>query len=374
MRTLVWALGAAMGIAAPAAAQEPLPPPRGYITVVEPHAWTGEGVILRGIGRPIRVRGTAFHPSGITRVAINGTDAEVVPAANGAIRFTATVGAEAAARDVQIVAYPAQGDPIVRVQKPNGTWAYGASTPPAPVLPAATGFGAETTLRVSLAALSPASQRAIVDALRREPRIAVQPGGGTHLAVRRDGGDYLVTGVDGAVRHRVRATSEAEVNPLIAVLVQEYGALQLAELPAPPAGFALDFAFVSGSEFRLGQAIEFRVRPARRGYLTVVDLGTDGVMGVLYPTPADEAEVQAGTEVRLPTQGARRLYAPQPPYMAAEPTGTGVVRAFVTPRPMQLPGAADGPISADALLRALREATSSNEPWATATLTYHIVP
>jgi hypothetical protein len=103
----------------------------------------------------------------------------------------------------------------------------------------------------------------------------------------------------------------------------------------------------------------------------VVDLGTNGAITVLFPTPADEPVVRAGQELRLPSEAARALYTPDPPYQAGEPLGTGVVRAFVTPRPLILPETATGAVSADAFLRALREATGT-QPWGTAALTYRI--
>lgn len=382
MRKLIWVVAAAAGLAAPAAGQVARAPDLGYVTVVEPRAWTGEGVALgdrgeNGIvftGQRFRVRGNAFHPSGIQRVEVNGASTVLLPGENGVVNFTTTLAAEASSRTVRIVAYPVQGDPIVRVKEPSREWTYSLPTPATTALAGTAGLGTGRALKVSVAALSPASQGAIVGALRGEPRIALQQGPGTNLSVRRADGEFVVTGADGSVRHRVRAPAEGKVDSLISVLMQEYGALQLVELPAPAATFGLGFSFPNGSDFHLGQGIEFSVRPARKGYLTVVDLGTNGVMGVLYPTPADEAQVAAGREIRLPTPAARTLFAPQTPYITAEPTGTGIVRAFVTPRPMQLPDASSGPVSADALLRALREATSGNEPWATATLTYQIVP
>src|SRR5215212_7781345 len=85
----------------------------GYIVILEPREWQGVGT--RGIvfaGRPLRVVGMAHHPSGIDRVTVNGTPAAVRTDRSGATRFVATISADAAARPVEIVAYPVQGAPI----------------------------------------------------------------------------------------------------------------------------------------------------------------------------------------------------------------------------------------------------------------------
>ena len=117
------------------------------------------------------------------------------------------------------------------------------------------------------------------------------------------------------------------------------------------------------------------MRADRAGYLTLVDLGTDGTLFVLFPfSPDDAAPLPAGRELLLPNAAARAQFAPDPPYKASPPTGAGMVRAFVTPRPLVLPDPASGSLSANALLKALQDATPGGEPWATAVLSYRIVP
>jgi hypothetical protein len=192
--------------------------------------------------------------------------------------------------------------------------------------------------------------------------------------VRAERGEYLVEGRDGAVRHRVAApTPSAGAAALAEVLAQESGALQLEALAPPARSFSLEFALTSRGEFHLGEGIEFRVRPARAGYLTVIDLGTDGALTVLYPVDGTGAFVAADQEVRLPTTADRERAAPSPPYQASEPIGSGVVRAFVTPRPLAL-GSGDAALTADAVTRALQAASAGGEPWSTALLRYRIVP
>jgi hypothetical protein len=377
MRKLITTLAAAAALAGgvrAAPAQQLLDNQR-FIVIVQPQEWTGTGT--RGIistARPVRVRGKAHHPAGITRVEINGTAAATHQDATGATVFTLVIPGAAAAREVRIVAYPAQGEPITRVQKPDGTWQYAPFTAPpqATALTAPGALGGAARLRVSTGALPRADRDALVAALRGEPRIAVDAGAGAHLGIRRQGAEYLVTGADGAVRHHAPAS---RVDSLIPLLMREHGALQLVELPAPASAVPVEFTFPGGSEFRIGDGIEFRVRSSRAGYVTVVDLGTDGAISVLYPMlPADEAAVRAGEEVRLPSEAASAMMAPQPAYQAGEPAGTGVVRVFVTPRPLAL-AEVTGTLSADAVLRALRDATGGGtEPWGTATLTYRITP
>ena len=110
-----------------------------------------------------------------------------------------------------------------------------------------------------------------------------------------------------------------------------------------------------------------------QGYFTLVDLGTDGTVAVLYPVDTDEPQVRAGTPVLVPDPEVRE------PLMTAEPFGRGVVRAFVTPRPLVITPPESGGVPAEAVLRALRDATTDPVsgralPWATTTVQYNIVP
>jgi hypothetical protein len=272
------------------------------------------------------------------------------------------------------VAYSNAGLAVVRHQRADGT---AVTERRAQQLPPAAGAGGATTraLRVEFGLLPPGGRDAVTRGLQGEPGIvATAADADPHLRVRAEGGRYLVVGRDGSVRHRVAAPSPSVgAAGLLEALAQEYGALQLEELAPPTRSFPVEFAFGSRGEFHLGDGIEFRVRPARAGYLTVIDLGTDGALSVLYPLDGPAAFVGAQQEVRLPTAVDRERVAPNPPYQAGEPTGAGVVRAFVTPRPLQL-GAGDGTLTADAVLRALQGASAGGEPWATAILRYRITP
>lgn len=382
MRT-AWTIlmvAAALCGARPGLAQELAGPGDGSLWVLEPAAWTGVGT--RGITvpmGPVRVVGLAHHPSGIARVTLNGAPATLTTNEEGVTRFTGMVSNEAARGEVRIVAYPVDGPPLFRLQKPDGSAQTGRGEPPSAAAVAA--FGAMRPLRVSLDGLDAAARAAVVAGLG-EHRATVVPSGAAeaHLSVRAAGGEYVVTGRDGAERHRVAAPSEAAgTAALLPLLFQELGALQVAEMAPPPSAFALDAAFLGASTFRVGQGIELRVRSPRDGHLTVVDVGTNGKLYVIFPFPGvpEETRVRAGQTVELPSAEMRAQFAPAPAYQADNPTGRGMLRVFVTPRPI-VRETAGGDIGVDELLRALQAAVAApggaQEPWATVTLPYHIVP
>ncbi|HYR12289.1 MAG TPA: DUF4384 domain-containing protein [Longimicrobium sp.] len=371
-------------LAAPAAAAAQALPERGegYVVVLEPREWMGEGA--RGIvrGRAVRVEGLAHHASGIRQVSINGTPAVLRRQGGGATRFSGRLTAAELERDVEIVAYPVAGDPIARIQRPDGSFLSGALTAVRPPLPALAPAEVGARLRVSLQALSPETARVVAASFAGTSGIVEAPRGSQpHLAVAAEANGYLVLGRDGSVRHRVEARSPVEgAAALRPVLEQEMGALQLEELAAPAETFPLEMLFTSGTgRFRTGDAVELRVVAGRGGYLTLVDLGTDGTVVVLYPSEVDDPRVPPMHPVHVPSAELRARFAPDPPYQAAEPYGRGVVRAFVTPRPLTVTVRADGSVPAEAVLRALRDATTEPAtgraiPWATAVAEYRVDP
>ena len=94
----------------------------------------------------------------------------------------------------------------------------------------------------------------------------------------------------------------------------------------------------------------FRIRSARGGYLTVVDVAPGGEVNVLYPNSYDrDNRVEPGQELTLPT-------AAMPfEFRVLVPRGRGVVRAFDTQRPLELTLDVGGD-TVSALLAALRAA------------------
>jgi hypothetical protein len=257
-----------------------------------------------------------------------------------------------------------------------GARAYLAAVPVAP-----------GRLTVSLAPL-PAAVRSVVAAeLGRHPQIQARSDASrvSHLIVQPAAAGYEVLGRDGAVRHRIGAIHAAALaSSLSPILLQEWGALEVAGLHNPAHPFQVEFGFRGErTEFRLDEAMSFRLRSTRAGYLTIVDLSTDGKVTVLFPNQYERNNfVRAGEEVMVPTSSMNF------DLLASEPLGRGIVRAFVTAHPMQIPFAAtDGfgqgqASQADAVTAALRRA--AGEPplpssdviplhnWASASVIYEI--
>ncbi|HEX7242592.1 MAG TPA: caspase family protein, partial [Longimicrobiaceae bacterium] len=119
--------------AAAAAAQESAPSGDEHLTlaILEPRQWLGEG--RRGhVPTPgsLRVVGRVHHPSGITRVLVNGEEAALQAHPSGSMHFITYVPGAAGARGVEVMVYPAVGEPVRR------TFGVGApavaAPPPAP--------------------------------------------------------------------------------------------------------------------------------------------------------------------------------------------------------------------------------------------------
>jgi uncharacterized protein DUF4384 len=78
-----------------------------------------------------------------------------------------------------------------------------------------------------------------------------------------------------------------------------------------------------------GDPVQVYVETATDGYLVVLRAGTDGRIEVLFPgDPSSDSYAGAGTyEIRRPGDG--------PAFVAAEPTGSGVVLAALSPTPLR---------------------------------------
>ena len=369
----------AAALAGPAAAQELPDASEGYVVVLEPRQWAGEGTRTgQGLvrGRAIRVEGRAYHASGIRQVSINGAPVTLRMDSSGATRFSGRLSAAQLERDVEIVAYPRQGEPIARIHSPDGTVRYGALSEVRPAITPLAAAEVASALRVSLEGLPAEARRAVAGSFAGTPGVVeAAAGASAHLALAEREGQWLVLGGDGSVRHTVEAPSaDAGAAALRYVLEQERGALQLEMLTRPAETFPLELVMPQGqARFRVGDWIQFQARTGRPGYFTLVDLGTNGTVYVLYPRAGDVPQLSPGEWVTVPDPEVRE------PLEVQEPFGRGVVRAFVTPRPLGLDMAVEGGVPAETVLRALRAATTDpatgrSLPWATAVLEYHIVP
>lgn len=237
----------------------------------------------------------------------------------------------------------------------------------------------DARLRVSIADIADATRGAVTGAVGATSSITfvTNPREFADLVVRPAERGYVVLGMDGATRHTIlTADRAAAATALAAVLKREAATHQLALLDNPGQAAELEFGFVDGrTELKLKDEIGFMVRVPRDGYLTIVDLGTDGTITVLYPLEeGQDGRVRAGATVRLP-QGDDQFYEAQ------EPAGRGIVRAFVTERPMDLRFEEGRTDQAATVLQALRRvagtapAGSAALPtgsWLTAALVYTI--
>lgn len=210
------------------------------------------------------------------------------------------------------------------------------------------------------------------------------------LFLREEGGAVRILTAEGLVRGEVSGQGASLGDALAAALRQEWAAQRIAALDNPAPTFAVDVSFVQDTqEFRQRDPIAFRVRSERSGYLTLLDLGTDGTVTVLYPNRfVPEGRIEAGAPLEIPT-GAMPFR-----LRASGPEGWGMVRAVVTPRPLDLGeydepllSAKEGVVLAETAAAALHQALSGLwthatplgeavpvEGWATAMVNYRIVP
>ena len=237
----------------------------------------------------------------------------------------------------------------------------------------------EIGLRVSVADLPAATRSAIATAIAslRSISLETDPEAVTDLLLRRQGGGLVVLSRDGFVRRNIPG---GEIGEVAAHLRQELGARRLSSLENPAHPFAVDFTFSDdGTRFRVGDRAHFRIRSARDGHLTIVDVDAAGKVNVLFPRAeiGTANRIRAGQEILIPDASAGGTFEMAPP------VGRGIVRAFVTERPLSIPfQEADAP-QAELIAKALREAvgagatSSTSVPvsnWSTASIAYEILP
>lgn len=153
----------------------------------------------------------------------------------------------------------------------------------------------------------------------------------SHLIVRPRNDHFVVLNLDGFPRDSVPATAGAPA--LAELLKREYGQFQLTELENPGQPFELEFEFAEGrNTFQLDETISFTVTSEREGYLTIVDLAPDGTVTVIFPNQlVSSNRILANRTMTIPTAEMNLQF------RLIEPAGRGVVRAFVTERPLIMP-------------------------------------
>ena len=236
-------------------------------------------------------------------------------------------------------------------------------------------------LRVSLADLGPDARSAMRAAIGDIEflRLIDDVGEFAHLIVRPSQDGYVVLGLDGFVRHHLAASGAAAAAALLRPILQrEVQANELAAMDNPAQPFQLDFGFgARGNSFGLGDLVEFHVHSERGGYLTIVDLGTDGSITVLFPNALDaNNRIEPEQAFVLPTPAMRMEF------RATPPSGRGIVRAFLTEQPLALAIDEADPDLGRAVMAALSRAVG--EPpvtgsdalpvgnWATASIAYEV--
>ncbi|MEQ9397580.1 MAG: caspase family protein [Longimicrobiales bacterium] len=218
-------------------------------------------------------------------------------------------------------------------------------------------------------------------------RVADSDDADLYLVATADGVDMRSR--SGALRARIPDGPDRAA-AVRAALDNERAAQMLAAIDNPAARFDVGLAFAgSDAEFRVRDPIAFSVTSERDGYLTLVDLGPGGAVTVLYPNRfAPDGAIQAGRPLDIPTS--------EMPFRlrASEPAGWGMVRALVTPEPLDLPATDDPLLSSregavlaaevmDALARTLAVGWPHDVPlhgalpvtgWATALVNYQVIP
>jgi hypothetical protein len=193
---------------------------------------------------------------------------------------------------------------------------------------------ARSPLLVNLAAIDTRLEHALTAALEETPSIQIvtREEAFAHLIVRRRGDELRVIGADGFVRHEGIPAEPAVMDDLAAVLRKEAAAKSLGDMENPSQSFDLELRLLGDkTSFGLGEEISFSVESDRDGYLTLVDLGTDGTVAMLLPNAGTPSvRLRAGQRMTYPTPDGD-LY-----FEAQEPVGSGMVRAFLTTEPLDI--------------------------------------
>jgi len=236
-------------------------------------------------------------------------------------------------------------------------------------------------LLVNVAAIDTRLVEGLRSALSGAPdiRLVEDENSFSHLIVRRGGDELRVVGSDGFARHTEIAVDAAGVSELAEALKKEAASKRLGDMDNPAQGFGVRLELLDGkTSFGVGEEINFSVLSERDGYLTLVDLGTDGTVTVLLPNE-DHAS--------MPVRASRRMTYPEESgvyFQALPPAGGGLVRAFVTSEPLaiEIPAgapAAMGGVELAEEITALLMSTAGMvdgavrlDTWGTASIVYDI--
>lgn len=242
-----------------------------------------------------------------------------------------------------------------------------------------------STLRVGVAGVDGETAAALARSLSGVDGITLVEGEDAYADVflRRRGSEVRLVGLDGFTRRTFLAGGD-DAPAMADALKGEASAQRLARMENPGQPFGVR-VWMDGdaSALGLGESIRVHVASERDGYLTLVDLGTNDQVTVLFPNAFHrDNRIQGGGTLAFPTD--RMGFE----IVAQEPAGRGTVRAFVTPEPLDLPVDAEGFVSGDvplatrvaeAVRRAAGRAAGSPDAvrldtWGTASLVYDIRP
>lgn len=191
---------------------------------------------------------------------------------------------------------------------------------------------AETALLVNVAAVSSGLSDALRSALGAAPSIRLVEADEqfSHLIVRRRGDELRVIGSDGFARHEGIPADATGMADLAEILRKESAAKSLGDMDNPAQGFGFDVRLRGDrTSFGLGEEISFVIESDRDGYVTLVDLGTDGTVAMLLPNEDDPSmRIRAGQRLEYPGGDLA--------FEALPPAGSGMVRAFLTSEPLDI--------------------------------------
>ena len=181
------------------------------------------------------------------------------------------------------------------------------------------------------------------------------------------------------LRHEGIGATDDAMGRLAEILLKESAAKTLGDMDNPAQTFGFDVQLLGEkTSFGLGEEIRFFIESDRDGYVTLVDLGTDGTVAMLLPNADDRSmRIRAGQRLEYPGEDLV--------FQALEPAGGGLVRAFITEEPLDIELAspqdvyrAGGAEFAAEITEALKRAAGLDgnavrlNSWGTASVVYEI--